>query len=242
VNEPHNTEPAARFVIAQSWWIASELARRNNLEVHEVHPGGGMYDVLAVARITPDGPSSERLEMNRVGSLHIFPDKIGWMTWSAVLATDDPHDVVHRVEAALGLHPSPKPVTSPRALTYRVIARILTSLVDDRNRWDARMGVYVTTGYGGGPRQEIDEHFPHALDHVRRLPTLPSWDGPHRHLWILGYALDNDLKAHRVAVLSDDAHLFLPGKKPTVDLMALYTANGRRLSATVHAALGRVLP
>ncbi|WP_454116041.1 TY-Chap2 family putative peptide chaperone [Microbacterium aurum] len=44
---PCTAHPATRFVIAQSWWIASELVRRHpDLVIHESHPGGGMYDCL----------------------------------------------------------------------------------------------------------------------------------------------------------------------------------------------------
>lgn len=42
-------EIAGRFRIAQSWWIASELARRNpHLFIHEWHPGAGGYDCLGL--------------------------------------------------------------------------------------------------------------------------------------------------------------------------------------------------
>ncbi|HEY3545171.1 MAG TPA: hypothetical protein VGK17_03665 [Propionicimonas sp.] len=38
---------APRARIAQSWWIASELVRRNRaLFVYGYHPGGGTYDCL----------------------------------------------------------------------------------------------------------------------------------------------------------------------------------------------------
>jgi len=240
MDESNFLNPAPRFVIAQSWWLASELARRNDLEVYEMHPADGMYDILAVGRITQDGFGGEHLKMNREGSLHLFPDRIGWMKWGEVFSAEDPHDIVHRIEAALNLRPMYKPITKPRTLTYRLIARVLTSLVDDRHRWDARMGFLDTSGYGGGPRHQVDELFPNALDHVQHLPNLPPWSR-RRHLWILGYDIDSP-KPHPIAVLSDDANLFLPGKKGTVDLMDRYNANGRHLNATIHAALGRLLP
>ena len=38
-----------RFVIAQSWWLATELVRRNTqLRILEWHPGGGQYDALGL--------------------------------------------------------------------------------------------------------------------------------------------------------------------------------------------------
>ena len=67
--EPGPEEPAQRFVIAQSWWIASELVRRHpQLVVHEMHPGGGQYDVLAVFA-PPHDKARTIVMLNRAGTV-----------------------------------------------------------------------------------------------------------------------------------------------------------------------------
>lgn len=242
---PPPPEPATRFVIAQSWWIAAELARRNGLLIYEMHPGGGMYDVLAVTGIEDGELASRHVALNRAGRIHIHPDGIGWKTWQDVLAAKDPHAVVHEIEDALDLHPDRKPTTSRQALTYRVAARVLASLVDDRHEWDVRMAFLDSSsdwGLDDAPRFPLAGDFNRALEHARTLPSTMRWGEPLRHLWVLGHGLTPGLsEAKLVAVMSDDAHVFLPKKAP-VDLMALYRANDHRLGATIHAALGAVIP
>lgn len=238
--EPQVCEPAMRFRLAQSWWIAAELARRNGLDVYETHPGGGMYDVLAVVRIAPDGTGQPLLEMNRGGHLHL-PDTIGWLAWHDVLTAEDPHDIVHRVEAEMGLSPLPRPTTTRKVLAYRVIARTLAAMVDDERMWDARMGFNDDSGdYASGPRRLVDELFPHAVAHARRLPVVQPWDGPHTHLWMLGQGILGP-RPRISAVISDDGHLFLPGRAAPTDLMALYDASTRRLGPVVGAVIGHLL-
>lgn len=132
--------PASRFVIAQSWWIASELVRRHpKLGLAETHPGGGMYDCLSL--FATDGKHRRTLiDLNRVGRLHVHvnPD-FEPLTWKEVHEATDPHEPVRRIEAGTGLkRPSPTPPTSPAALSYRVIARVLASMVNEKDTWDVR--------------------------------------------------------------------------------------------------------
>lgn len=131
------TELAQRFVIARSWWIASELVRRHpELRLIETHPGGGQYDCLTLLR-----DESTVVDLNRAGAIHFngeTPSELA-MTWLECFAHDDPHLSVKQIEAASGLtSPSPTPATSPAALVYRAVARVLAALVDDRDWWDVR--------------------------------------------------------------------------------------------------------
>ena len=238
--------PAGRFVAAQSWWIASELARRNDLAVYEMHPGGGMYDVLTLTSRPGWELDERRLEMNRAGRLHLHPQTTGWMTWEEVIGRPDPHTVVRLVEEALGLHPDPhphnKPTTTRRSLTYRVLARALTITLDDRHRWDVRMGFLDDSSLYPGEQHGFDLERTHktAVAHAQTL-TAAEDDDPFTHLWVLGYDLWSPDR-HVAAVISDDARLFRGGEKKPVDLMALYTKHGRRLGPVVSEALGAVLP
>lgn len=239
--EPESTQPALRFATAQSWWIASELARRNGLEIYEMHPGGGSYDVLSVTHRRGFQLDEVRLDLNRNGSLHIQPHASGWMTWTQVMAQQDPHTVVRRAEKALGWNPPPGPQTTRRALTYRVLARALAITLDDRHWWDVRMGFVDASGDpDDNPDYGLEASHPAAIRHAR---TLLSFDGdyPLCHLWVLGYDLWSD-ERHVVAVLSDDARVFLTGNDEPIDLMDLYRKRGRRLGLVVAEALGTVLP
>ena len=234
--------PAGRFVTAQSWWIAAELARRNGLSVYEMPPSGIREDVLTfVSR--PVWPLHEhRLEMDRAGSLNLHPGADAWMSWQDVIAQSDPHMVVRRVEQALGLGAQSR-TTTRRALTYRILARALAIALDDKHGWDVRMGFFRNSVVEDGePRYRFDLERTHsvAVAHARTL-TAPERDDPSTHLWVLGHELGSS-DQHVAAVLTDDARLFRAGDKPPVDLMALYTKHGRRLGPVVAGALGAVLP
>lgn len=223
-------------MIAQSWWIGSELARRNNLELYEMHPGGGMYDNLALVRRTSHGSFEALVSLNRHGSIS-GPEGRRPTSWSEVFAAQDPHAVVHQIEASAGLGPSSRPSTTRRALAYRVIAHVLGSVVDDRHRWDARMGFLDTSNEDGcAPLPALERQFPGAVRHAERLPRSMPFGEPWRHLWIL---LRDSAP---VAVISDDARVFSSHVEESVDLMHLYTAAQRRLRPVVDRALGDLLP
>ncbi|MBO0898923.1 ADP-ribosylglycohydrolase family protein [Cellulomonas sp. zg-ZUI199] len=236
---PESTEPALRFTIAQSWWIASELARRNGLEVYEDQPCG--YDVLGVRRAGTSGGGAS-LEMNRGGRLHIHPAHTGWMTWQEVLAQPDPHAVVRRAEKTMGLSPQPHQKTTRRSLTYRVIARALAGAVDDRHPWDVRIGFQVGEDLSEDFFYGLESSHPAAVAHARTLTSSTGDVEARRHLWILGHNLRRSGERHVAAVLSDDARVFLAGDAEPIDLMALYRKRGHRLGLVVAEALGAVLP
>lgn len=72
-----------------------------------------------------------------------------------MLAATGGHDVVKAVEKGAGLVPPIQAApSSPKVLTYRVIARLLASLVDDRHSWDVRSG---WNEEAGDARPELSE-------------------------------------------------------------------------------------
>jgi hypothetical protein len=230
------TQPLAqRFVIAQSWWVASELIRRHpELHLIETHPGGGQYDCLSLLTGPGDNPTT-LIGLNRHGRMHVLQasgfEPIGWET---LLRERDPHASIKRLETAAGLsHPSPAPPSSPAALTFRVIARVLASLVDVKQPWDARNEQLDSSGGDGGPRGYLQD-FPRAaeLAQVRRPDDVCQTPG--YRFWALLQA------EHPVAILDTDGHVHLRGEQH--DLPDLYVRSGRSLSTIIHLALGDVLP
>ncbi|WP_214403721.1 TY-Chap2 family putative peptide chaperone [Pseudonocardia lacus] len=229
------TLPAQRFVLAQSWWIASELVRRHpHLRLIETHPGGGQYDCLTLLDSRSASPGS-LVDLNRAGSIHIKDGAREPLDWNTVFAARGGHDIIRRIEAAAGLHPSvPAPPTGPTALTYRVLARILTSLVDDRRTWDARNGQLDSSGHDCGRRSELDR-FPSVVEALRDILPDDLFGEPAYRFWIL--LRDTD----PVAVLDTNGRLHLPAEPPA-ELLAVYKGSGRSLTTTVAEMLGHLLP
>ena len=127
--------PADRFLTAQVWWIASELVRRHphlRISGHEV-PGDGR---LVIVHDEQDGMS---IQWDLVGGCKFLVNGVvNRISWIEMMAASSPHETVKRIEVAVGLGiPKATPVTTPRSLTYRVIASALAAAVDDRHDWYA---------------------------------------------------------------------------------------------------------
>ena len=226
--------PASRFIIAQSWWIASELVRRHpKLGLAETHPCSGMYDCLSL--FATDGKHRTTLiDLNRVGSTHIHvnPD-FEPLTWEEVHETTDPHESIRRIEAGTGLkRPSPTPPTSPAALSYRVIARVLASMVNEKDPWDVRNEQLDSSISEGKPRGYV-AGFPRAAE-LAKVPHPGD-------VWAPGYQYWALLRAEQpVAILDTSGRVFLPDKQ--YDLNQLYKQGGRSITELIHRTLGEVLP
>ena len=225
-------EPARRFVIAQSWWIASEIARRHpQLVLIETHPCDGMYDCLT---LVDRYRWTSVVDLNRVGRLHVR-GRTGFATWSDAIGAPDGHEMVRRLERAAELPARrPTPPTTARTLVYRLIARVLTSLIDDRHAWDARNGFHDSSGGDAGRRGDLDL-FPTIrsdLDEDRQDGFLGD---PACRYWLLTRADE------AVAVLDGDGRLHRRDRSP-VTLLPLYRRTGSSLTATIGGALGDLLP
>lgn len=181
-----------RFVNTESWWVASELARRHpELIIYEMHPGGGQYDVLCVT--TPDQLSMSaphakpRVMLNRAGTvqIHIGPKSDIVATWEEALAAPHPHSLVKEIESRTGWgSPSQSPSSTPRSLTYRLMASALQVLVNDRHPWDIRCDSIDSSDSLATDNGFIDT-FPGAESLARDVESLGIYGEPHSLFWAL---------------------------------------------------------
>ncbi|MGH3703464.1 MAG: hypothetical protein ACRDT9_02440 [Agromyces sp.] len=230
-----SVSPARRRVLAESWWIASELASRHpDHIVYEIHPGGGMYDCLTLAQPGRDGPGV--IMLNREGTIHVHAPIDGGtdfgLTWANALSADSPHDVVKQLEIAARIQLARKrPPTTQRTLVYRVIAAFLALQLNDRHQWDARSEFLDTSGYGGGARGYL-AGFPDARNAADGAKLIGIPGEPESHFWAV---LRN---GEPIAVMSINGMLYTG--ESTIELLPLYRRLGS-VAAVVTQALGRWL-
>lgn len=228
-------ELARRFVLAQSWWIASELVRRHpRLVVLETHPGGGQYDCLSIVDSSSD-QDLPLIDINRLGRIHVpRAEAFEPITWASALGQDNAHAVVRVVEAGAQLQPPVQaPSTTAKVLTYCVIARVLTTLVNDRRDWDARSGYLQTFQLGSGTRPELSE-FPGVAPFLDDRRPDDVGGQPAVRFWFVKRSTES------VAVLDTDGRLYLRDRPPT-ELLPIYKRT-RSLTATIGETLSHFLP
>lgn len=158
------------------------------------------------------------------------------ITWAEAFAAQGGHNVVHSLERAAGLTPLAKaPPTGPRVMAYRVIARVLASLVDDRHEWDARNGQLDSSGMDATDSHRPDLlRFPTVVDALRDWRPDDLFGRPSYRFW----TLLRDAKP--VAVFDTDGRLHLPDRPPS-ELLPAYKRS-RSLTVIVGETLGHVLP
>ena len=216
-------QPARRYIIEQSWWLASELCRRHpHLRVYEMHPADGMYDMLRIfAPLTDPVRMGELVDMNRAGRIHL-PDVESFdpILWSAGLSAQDPHEIVKKIERGRGWELTRKsPATTPTSLVYRLISRVLTRNLNDRYHWDAR-SVYLDHALGSSRRSEFIDAFPTAEGILAELrATTPQEQDCASRMWVI--TRDDD-----PAMLFDDRGFAHSKDGTRTELMSLYKKNG----------------
>lgn len=228
------TDVMQRLRLVQSWWLGSQLVRRHpELILIETHPGGGMYDCLSIVRYGRDGSGSTLVDLNREGSIHVHPENSNLMTWKDELQFGDRHAAVKRIEAAAGLiPPTQTPATTSAVLSYRAIASVLATLLNEREVWDAR-SYRSDSPYSNDPAFDVVP-FPTAEKAVRASRPDDFLGDPGFRFW----GLTKGGKV--VAVVDTDGTVHLrKGRRSLVDA---YTTGGRRLTKAIGAALGDVLP
>lgn len=123
----------------------------------------------------------------------------------------------------------------PRVLTFRVITRVLASLVDDRHEWDARNGQLDSSGMDATDVHQPElQRFPTAVDALRDRRPDDLFGRPGHRFWTL--LRDAEI----VAVFDTDGRLHLPDRPPS-ELLPVYKRS-RSLTAVVGETLGDVLP
>lgn len=231
-----NAPPALRRRIAESWWIASELAARHPERlVSELHPGGGTYDCLSLT--TPGAVSGGPIYLNREGTIQVHAEDGGrtllMMPWADAMAARSLHDVVKQLEAAAGLELRGKrPPTTARTLVYRAIAAFLGQQLNDRDTWDVRCEFNDNSGSGGSFVVGYLAGFPLAQAAARQVERIGIWGEPESHYWAI---LRND---EPVAVLSIEGELYLDDTE--IALFPLYQET-KSVAAVVARTLGRFL-
>lgn len=242
----NSIEPAQRFVLAQSWWIGAELVRRHpELILHESHPGGGQYDVLAAFTLPYDN-ALMHVMLNRVGTMQVHildgrngpPEVTEIGTWSEALSAQNSHDVVKRIERIAQLSTKKKaPASTPRALAYRFIATLLAATANDRHAWDARNDFIDSSGDDwcpGDPEVHgFTDGFPKVREDFASTPKIGLWEEPNSHFWAI---LRDEIP---VAIVSIEGRVY--GTESRYDLSDAYAANGRRMLPLVTSILGDLL-
>jgi hypothetical protein len=229
------SEVARRFVIAQSWWIASELVRRHpELRLIETHPGGGLYDCLTI--VGPGSDPETLIDLNREGRIHVHA-RAGFepIDWEEVLRSANAHDVVRRLEAGAGFEaPTNTPASTPAVLGYRVISRVLSSLVNDKRQWDARNGQFDFADGVFEPNPHLQQ-FPTVREAASDRRADDIHGQPHYRFWVIS------ADAELLAVVDSDGGLHLRDRPP-VRLPRLYRESGRSLTALIASVFGNFLP
>lgn len=236
-------EPAPRFHIEQSWWIASEIVRRNpDRTLYEMHPGGGLGDELAVVPARELREGDRRIRINRGGTIRVdvhhddnSHEDIAVATSAQMLGAENPHEVVKILESAARINPVRKarPGT-PRSLAFRFVSTALTMLLNDRHRWDCRSIVRDSSGDDAG-----------VLPHLARFPLaqrdsgdlqLEGWEygRVEAHYWALLRG------AEPICLVSTEGRLYRGDS--VLDLSDDIESNGRPMLTLVCHVLGDLLP
>ena len=220
---------AQRFQVAQSWWLATELARRHpNLLIIETHPGDGQYDCLTLMR---DG--KPLVWINRGGSI-LLEDRDMSMPLAGVFSDDDPATAIQAIEEATGLGvPRHAPATGPRTLAYRVAAQLTMLTVNDRHPVDVRSEYNDTSGGDAGGRRGLIRGFPIAEARAAELRPDDLHGIPGYRYWAV---LRNQ---EPIAALDTDGFAYLD--EHVYHLPALYASNGRNLTALVTQTFAGIL-
>lgn len=231
----------SRLIEAASWYVATALVRRHpELRIIQTHPGGGQYDCLAIYRRGTDPFEGPHLDLNRLGSAHIWisgqADPRTWDNfWVEYLAAPDPDPLICDLETQFDLTaPEHTPPTTPEVLVYRIIAEALGAQCWGRRPYSFQNAYLDTSGYGAGPDEAVFGAFPTASERRRVVETDDLYEVSEYRFWQLSRA------GQPVALLEVSGHAFRADG--TLKLMELYQSVGRRLWPVLDAVIGSDLP
>ncbi len=220
--------PADRFVIAQSWWVAAELVRRNPaLVLRQTSRSFGEHDDSLALFLPSFSAKVALIELDRDGSMQVIGPTGGSVVesiaWADCFARSDPSWAVKRLERAAGLAGAAPQIIDPAALAYGFIACVLTGLVNDSHTWDCRSELLDTEeDLGPAPTEAgTDWTGPEGS-----IPMAPCWAvvrGP-----------------RPVAMVYADGRLH--ARRRSFDLNKLYRAYEQRMSRLVARTMRGLLP
>ncbi|WP_433303947.1 hypothetical protein ACQP2F_13475 [Actinoplanes sp. CA-030573] len=214
-----------RCVRRQMWSLVSMLLRRHpGLQVAETQHG--------IALFKPDD-DARFLLIDRDGDLVIAADR-PWPTLDELLAAAPDGEKLTDLEYAVGLEPPPMtPPSTPAVLAYRTLALLMAITLDDKREWQIR-GVWQETISGAHHIKAFLVPFPVAAARAETNRTHESYRRSYLPYWAV-------LRAGEPVALVD-TYGFVHVGSQVFSLPELYTAHARRLTPTVAAALGEVLP
>lgn len=226
-------------VEAASWRLASELVRRHPTALRLIrgHPGGGQSDCLWLLPLIGDQGD---VRLNRVGTIQVLDRFDGraadeWRPteWSEYLFAD-PRAFLDRLERAAGLPtPTQVPSASARTLTYRVLAAIAATSFKSVHPIEIQQGYIDSSGYGGGPNQNLDG-FPIDRDRLRRGSEDLFGEARYR-FWIV---IRDEVPV--LAVDQADAFAWTQHGATPIELMELFKKSRRNVLTTTLEVLRQI--
>lgn len=231
---------ADRFALAQSWAMASEIARRHDNVLISRVEDDQFYGIL----IVHDGPVGPRVQFD-------LPQGATWQStggvverlgWHDIVTLDDPLEASARLSAAAGFGQwTTPPMINRRTIAYSVAACILAAKINEPSSWQVVPLPLVASELQARESLAILEQFVSTADQVAfafdditelfeqavSVGKTPYWHDP---FWIV----TKDLQP--VLVLDESGYAHLP-TGVLLDLMSLYDL----LEGDVSAVTGVVL-
>lgn len=223
--------PARRFLQAEWWWIASELARRNSALRVQSFPA--MHHSADLQLRVRDMRDSRNVTFDTIGGVVVYrDDTVQRIPNSDLFTVASPHDIVKHIEM-LQDWGGPTSATTPRSLANRVIAGVLSAKVNDRHTWTmGQLDMQDPTGFDeyvdafGSLEKTLQAVFTHLC-----VVGFDDTEAP--GIWVLRR---NGIP---VAVFVEDGTMFQRGKN-RLDIMAMYEKHGRNFDMTLAHVLARV--
>lgn len=240
VDDEERYRPADRFALQQSWWIASEIARRHGgLLISRVQD-----DDFNSILLVHDGPVGNRVQFDLAAGAtwKTLDGDLERLSWREMLEYDNAHTAVKHLEenACFGT-PTQAAVTNRRTIAYRLAAALLTAKIDDRHTWqivpaplasgetEMRESLALLEPFAStGPQIEYAfTDMAELYEQSTLVGRTPYW---HEPLWLV-------LKDLETAMVLDESGYVHLADGVFLDLMDLYRALGRDIGALAGVAL-----
>lgn len=210
----------------QRWALATLLVRR--------HPDHSLIEIKEHTYLTLVKEPKQILHISRSG--HVFAiDPAGRCPATLQeLFTGDYERGLTDLEHAIGLDtPKHTPTSTPAVLTFRTIAQLMAIVSTDKRSWDVR-SVWFDCHEGGSAQEKYLMPFPVAAQRAKETRRDDYHQISYLRYWVV-------LRVDKpVAVLDTDGFVYVGDQ--VLSLPEIYSAHSRKLTPTVAASLGTVLP